>query len=320
MAWPRLLAVALIFGGLGVWLVWELRQVAWLVLTLYDDVAIVLQMALLGLLGYCWFALRLGTIAWWAMRRTFASLGLLLPLATRALPLLLLFVTFLFINTEVWQVSALLDARTMWITILIFVTVAGLFLLARLPEELEGHAQVLEAADIRAACRDTPFAAIADCTSDDELDDDDDRVVGLERINLLLVLAIAQFVQVLLLSAIVLAFFLGFGAAIMHPEVVRAWLGDAAGLHPILGVERFSVELVKVAVFLASFSGLYFTVYAVSEAEYREQFFTEILQELRRAVSARAAYRVGRTGAAGVDEAGSVSTGRDDAGAGGAGE
>ena len=35
---------------------------------------------------------------------------MMFPLVTRALPLLLLFVTFLFINTEVWMVASSLDA------------------------------------------------------------------------------------------------------------------------------------------------------------------------------------------------------------------
>ena len=52
-----------------------------------------------------------------------------------------------------------------------------------------------------------------------------------------------------------------------------------------------SVQLAKVSVFLGSFSGLYFTVYAVTDATYRQQFFTEILRELERAVGVRAVYR-----------------------------
>ena len=74
----------------------------------------------------------------WACPRTFGSLGLLLPMASRALPLLLLFVTFLFINTEV--VAGGLEPRRRG-------AVAGraavralavLFLLVRLPEEVDG--------------------------------------------------------------------------------------------------------------------------------------------------------------------------------------
>ena len=52
-----------------------------------------------------------------------------------------------------------------------------------------------------------------------------------------------------------------------------------------------SGELVQVSVFLASFSGLYFTVYAVTDDNYRQQFFTEIMRELARVVVARVVYR-----------------------------
>ena len=58
---------------------------------------------------YALTTLRAGSIARWAGKRTLGSLGLLFPLVTRALPLLLLFITFLFINTEVWMVAASLD-------------------------------------------------------------------------------------------------------------------------------------------------------------------------------------------------------------------
>ena len=51
------------------------------------------------------------------------------------------------------------------------------------------------------------------------------------------------------------------------------------------------MQLFKVAIFLGSFSGLYFTVYAITDATYRQQFFTEILRELERAVGVRAVYR-----------------------------
>ena len=42
--------------------------------------------------------------------------------------------------------------------------------------------------------------------------------------------------------------------------------------------------------FLAAFSGLYFTVYAVTDESYRDQFFTGVKAELERAVAVRAAY------------------------------
>jgi len=49
-----------------------------------------------------------------------ASLELLFPLATRAMPMLLLFVTFLFINTEVWMIASALDGGVLWGAVLMF--------------------------------------------------------------------------------------------------------------------------------------------------------------------------------------------------------
>ena len=81
-------------------------------------------------------SLHLKPIIWWASNRTFGSLGWLFPLITRALPLLLLFITFLFINTEVWQVCSALDRGLLWLTVLLFAAIAVVFLLVRLPEEV----------------------------------------------------------------------------------------------------------------------------------------------------------------------------------------
>ena len=52
------------------------------------------------------------------------------------------------------------------------------------------------------------------------------------------------------------------------------------------------------SVFLAAFSGLYFTVYAVTDEAYRDQFFTEVKNELDRAVGVRAVYLMLRARAA----------------------
>ena len=66
----------------------------------------------------------------------------------------------------------------------------------------------------------------------------------------------------------------------------------------------FSQELLQVSIFLAAFSGLYFTVYAVTDSTYRDQFFHEITDELERAVGVRTAYlalRRSSSSAAGSD-------------------
>lgn len=256
------------------------------------------NLALLWLTGYALLTLRAGVIARWAARRTFSSLGLLFPLVTRALPLLLLFVTFLFINAEVWEVAATLDGSVMWLTVALFLTITVGFLLARLPEELAVFDRDLDPDKVRERCVGTPLAGFEGEVSTAR--DGDARIAGLQKANLVLMLLITQLVQVVLLSVSVFGFFVVFGLLVMSPDVVLGWTGEDH-LSAVPGFERANWELIQVSVFLAAFSGLYFTVYAVTDDLYRQQFFSSVLRELERAVSARAVYRAmrrtGRTAA-----------------------
>ena len=241
--------------------------------------------------GYGLTALRAGGIARWAARRALGDLGLVVPLVTRALPLLLLFTTFLFINTEVWQVASALDRSLLWATVLLFSAVAVGFLLGQLPEELHKVVEQVRDGGPAEACRDTPFQAAAQQLGDRIADV---SLSSRQRVNLLLVLLIAQAVQVLLLAAAVFGFFLVFGVLAIGEDIIETWTGS-----PPTQVQLFdsvtlggpiSNELFQVSVFLAAFSGLYFTVYAVSDATYRDQFFSRISRDLERAIGVRAVY------------------------------
>ncbi len=244
------------------------------------------------LLLYALRALRASVIAVWALRRGFGSLGLLLPLATRALPMLLLFITFLFINTEVWQVASALEGGVLWGAVLFFAAAAMLFLVPRLAEELDRFDDSVGAEDVLAATAGTPFAALAHEVVDDaDLDlPAEAQVTGLQMVNLVLVLVVAQAVQVLLLSLAVFVFFMVFGAVAIDDSVIEIWL-SVDQPRALFGLDFVSVELLHVSVFLAGFSGLYFTVVAITDELYRKEFFGEILGELARAVAVRVVYR-----------------------------
>jgi hypothetical protein len=239
---------------------------------------------------YALRALQTATIARWAGGRAFGSLGLLVPLATRALPMLLLFVTFLFINTEVWQVANALTPGVLAGSVLFFGLAAVFFLVSRLGEELDDVDDLDQADAVVAACAGTPLEDTAASLSESGADlHADSDVVGLERANLVLALVIAQAVQVFLLAVAVSLFFIVFGAVAIDDSVITSWIGRPPDYVVLDGI--VSVQLFKVAIFLGSFSGLYFTVYAITDATYRQQFFTEILRELERAVGVRAVYR-----------------------------
>lgn len=215
---------------------------------------------------YAGRALQVRRIATWALRHTFASLELLFPLATRALPMLLLFVTFLFINTEVWMVASALDGGTLWGAVLLFAAMALGFLVVRLIEEVD---------------------RLDDQVGRAELGDEAD-VVGLQRANLVLVLLITQAFQVLLLALAVFAFFIVFGAVAMDEGVLEKWI-EGPLTYP-WGIRPISLELVQVSVFLAAFSGLYFAVFAVTDETYRREFFADVLGELEQALRVRVGY------------------------------
>jgi hypothetical protein len=263
---------------------------------LQRDVSGGLVAGLLGagavLAGYGGTTLRLRPIARWAAGRALSSLGLMFPLVTRALPLLLLFVTFLFINTEVWMVADSLDRGVLALAVMFFAAMAVGFLLVRLPEEMDRVDDDIDPGRLAARTSGTPLEDRAA-----ELFADADpaelrrtvEVAGLEKGNLVLVLLVAQTLQVLLLAVAVLLFFLVFGSVVMQDAVVESWIGHE--VHGVPGLGGLTAPLLKVSVFLAGFSGLYFTVYAVTDETYRQQFFTSVMRELERAVAVRAVYR-----------------------------
>lgn len=230
----------------------------------------------------------------WALGETKHEIGTVLGLFGRALPLLLLFSVALFINTEVWQVSASLSGPLFWVTIGFFVLVGTGFLLIRLPGELGRLREQLAGPALAEACAGTPMAEVAvELVAAGEVEP-----VPLSRRqqgNVLLVLLFSQAVQVLLVTLATALFFFVFGLVAIRPPVVDAWIGDI-GTEVVasweLGGQPFEITraLIHVAGFLGALSGFYFTVYVITDSTYREEFFSEVLGEVRQSLAVRNAY------------------------------
>jgi hypothetical protein len=179
----------------------------------------------------------------------------------------------------------------LWFTVLLMFGLAVLFLLVRLPEEVDRVDDEVDDDFVVRACAGTPLEqASREVAADPSIDPQDHaQVSGFERWNLILVLLVIQTVQVLLLSVTVFVFFMLFGSLVMETETQLAWTGaDTVGQAPLL--THVSLSLVKVSLFLASFSGFYFTVSAVTDDTYRRQFFSVVESQLARAVGMRAVY------------------------------
>ena len=274
---PLLVGVLLVAVAAGIGLAWFADEIS-------AGPAVLLAIVLVAALWYVLTALRFRPILVWGLSRTFGSARRLLPDISRALPLLLLAITFLFINTEMWQVGSNLTVGTLWLVVLLFAALGVGFLLVRLPEEVDRADDDVDAALVLRACAGTPLEAAARELVEDP-DADPGRfgeVTGFDRWNLILVLMVIQLVQVLLLAVGVFGFLVLFGALIMSGPVLDAWQTD-----PTFNTSR---GLVQVSVFLAAFSGLYLTVSTVTDETYRTQFFSGVTRELERAIGMRAVY------------------------------
>lgn len=249
------------------------------------------------MLAYAGGPLRAAVIARWASRRAIAELDLMLPLVSRALPLLLLFFTFLFINTEVWQVTAALRSTDLVAAVLMFSAIAVAFLLNRLPQEVRDVQETAAGEGIARACRGTPLEqraiAMAEARRSSPLPAaPQDPLTATQRANLMIVLLLMQAMQVLLLGLAVFLFFVVFGLLAIRTSVIQDWIGHPPSLIRVASLSLpISWELLRVSVFLSAFSGLYFTVYAVTDAGYRSQFLGELSRGLEQAVGVREVYR-----------------------------
>jgi hypothetical protein len=85
-----------------------------------------------------------------------------------------------------------------------------------------------------------------------------------------------------------------FGMIMLSESLTRSWVGGRVDV-----LWRFELanntfvlteELLKVAIFLGAFSGLYFMVVLLTDATYREEFLEQVLSDVRDAFAVRVAY------------------------------
>ncbi len=216
---------------------------------------------LLLLVIYLVVGVGLLSILRWAGGRLVGQLAASVKLLTRAVPVLLIFMIVLFINTEMWQVFSDVSEPALLGVIALFIAVASVFVISRLPREVRELEQ-----DVGA----------------------DPPLTTRQRFNVGLVMFVSQGLQVAVVALLVGAFFVAFGTLAITPDVVEAWIGKRP--HAIAGHPSLSVELVKVSSALAAFSGLYYAISVLTEKSYREEFLEDLETSLRETFEERAHY------------------------------
>ncbi|HEX9259852.1 MAG TPA: hypothetical protein VF855_09985 [Acidimicrobiales bacterium] len=257
----------------------------------WNDVVESLLEMLLGL-GLVYLVTSYGIVSTvrWALGRLVAQLAALGNLLVRVLPLLMLFVTFLFVNAEVWEVAGGLKGLPYWLVLLLFTLVGTGFLASKLPRELNEIERFDGWHEVDGLVAGTPAEGLTRA-------DGSPTTPALSRrewANAGTVTAISLGLQALLVGVIVALFFVTFGLLAIGAVTQERWTGiepnvlmevSLAG-EPIVLTE----QLLRVAAFLGAFTALYFTVYLVTDANYRAEFRGEVVGEIRQAFAVRASY------------------------------
>jgi hypothetical protein len=231
--------------------------------------ALVTGLGNLLLLGVIWLVVGFGvfSILRWIAARFVQLLGASLTLLVRALPLLLFFSLVTFFTNEYWQLFGQASDVTFYAGAGMFALITAIFLIVRLP----GSVRDLE----RASTLAVPLRRR-------------------QRVNVGLVIFLAQALQIAFVGLAIWLFFMVFGALLVTIEIRREWIGVAGRVLitiPFFG-ERLQItqELVRTAAGVASFSALYYAVASAVDSTYRDEFVERLTQQLQDTFRERAEY------------------------------
>lgn len=227
----------------------------------------------------------IGAVLGWAVRIMLTNLASIGDLFVRALPVLLL-TMLVFFNGPAWKMAATVTRGRLWLALLFLVLIAASFLLsgtmgqvrpilapeAKRPE----HAQMLVG---------TPFEHLPDRPRRKPLS-------KAERINVVFVLALSQFVRVLTVALSTGLIFLVFGLILISPSLLIELTGQGRFDGEILTMTLpIPQALIQMVMFLTALTFMYLAARAVGDKEYRAQYLDPLVEELLLTLVARDRYR-----------------------------
>nr|WP_052479266.1 hypothetical protein [Kibdelosporangium sp. MJ126-NF4]CEL23221.1 integral membrane protein [Kibdelosporangium sp. MJ126-NF4]CTQ94384.1 integral membrane protein [Kibdelosporangium sp. MJ126-NF4] len=236
-----------------------------------------------------------GSILSWALRVAVGQVRDVGNLASRALPTLMVFMLFGFFATETWQIADKLQSQdgrriNLWLVIGLFALLASLFLIAILRDEGREALARHRAAGMR------DYEAVLSRTP---LNHNVPEVRNFpmtrrEKGNLALVVYLALALQAVVFAVVVFWFLIVFGLIAIDDSIIQGWLSkpelDPSGKLFGLPLPGVSDELVRVAMLLSGFSGMFFAASIFTDPTYRKSFFDPLMADVAVSLAARDAY------------------------------
>jgi hypothetical protein len=227
----------------------------------------------------------------WVLRRFGGSLGDLRSAAVTALPLMLLFVTFLLYTEEIWMTFGNLRGWAYGWTLLLFTMVGLSFVAARLRPKVMQPLAFDSWEDVREAAATTPAAALP---IPDDAAPVETPITVQQRRNMIFAVLSNQMVMALAVAVVMGLFFLALSVLTVDAARVKEWSHADPSVWLELAVRgrmlAFTEQHLRVIGFLAAFSGFHFAVYAVSDPTMREELTDDGTTDLIAARAARMLY------------------------------
>lgn len=229
----------------------------------------------------------------WAVGQLIHQFANVANLMIRSLPLLLIFTMFMFVNAEMWKVATDIPGDFYAAAILLLVVTGSLFMVIRMPHEVRAAGSFDSWTDIGDLLDGTPLEVTGiDGLANPPATPTQSRR---SRLNVGLLFFTAQSIQIIFVTLTIFVFYVMLGILIVSPDTIALWTGDQSpGV-----VTEFTLweneivltgALLRCAAFIASVAGLQFTVSALTDKGYREEFVEENTAEMRKNFAVRAVY------------------------------
>lgn len=229
----------------------------------------------------------------WAVGQLFHQFANVANLMIRALPLLLIFTMFMFVNAEMWKVATDIPGDFYAAAILLLVVTGSLFMVIRMPDEVRAAGSFSSWAEVGGFLADTPFETMGvDDLADPPVTPTQRRR---SRLNVGLLFFTSQSIQIAFVTLAIFIFYVLLGILIISPDTIALWTGDQSpGI-----VTEFTLwendivvtgALLRCSAFIAAVAGLQFTVSALTDTSYRREFVEENTAEMRKNFAVRAVY------------------------------
>jgi hypothetical protein len=229
------------------------------------------------------------SLASWTLAHLGDRLRTISAVIVRALPLLLIVVVLIFFTVETWQLAHDVRWPVLLLGLAIFVGLSISFAVIRAPDQIGAVEADMDPTSVRELVAGTPCEPLLE-----ERRAEVPPLSRSERRNVRMVVVVSELTLVTVVSGAMFLFLVLVGLVVLPLSLQETWIGAPPDV--LFSFDLFeervgmTVEVIKVAGFVAAFSALQFTVSLLSDRTYQDEFLGDLRESLRRSLAVRVVY------------------------------